>query len=66
MFTYQDLDGKIIDPFIQKEIQYSTPCYALSCAVILKKSLQNGDATILERIFEASEKDQILFQKLLK
>src|SRR4051812_37656803 len=25
---FQDKEGRIIDPFYQKEFQYSTPCYA--------------------------------------
>jgi hypothetical protein len=32
---YQNENGQIIDPYANKEIQYSTPCFALSCATLV-------------------------------
>jgi hypothetical protein len=32
---YQNADGAIIDPYMKKEWQYSTPCFALSAATLV-------------------------------
>jgi hypothetical protein len=34
MRTYQDADGRIVDPVEKKENYYTTPCYALSVAAL--------------------------------
>ncbi|MBW3624708.1 MAG: hypothetical protein KY468_14990 [Armatimonadetes bacterium] len=33
---FQGPDGRIIDPFVRREVQYSTPCYAWAAAILLK------------------------------
>ena len=33
---HQDEKGRIIDPFVKKEIQYSTPCFAWAAAVLIQ------------------------------
>ena len=32
---FQTSDGRIIDPFLHKEVQYSTPCYAWAAAALV-------------------------------
>lgn len=39
---HQDVDGRIIDPFVQKEYQYATPCYAWAAAALVKNGKQTN------------------------
>lgn len=32
---FQGLDGRIIDPFVHREVQYSTPCYAWAATALV-------------------------------
>ncbi len=44
---YQDDEGRIIDPVTNKEMYYSTPCYAHSVASLASASY-NADPTLIE------------------
>ena len=46
----QDPFGRIIDPFANAEIQYSTPCFAFSCATVYSEGL---DDTLLNNCTSA-------------
>ncbi|MDB6024660.1 MAG: hypothetical protein JWM68_883 [Verrucomicrobiales bacterium] len=39
---FQDADGRIIDPFYQKEYQYSTPCYAWAATALVVSGRQTN------------------------
>jgi len=47
MQTYQNEKGGIVDPIREKEVYYTTPCYAHSVA-ILASSGYTGDAELIE------------------
>jgi len=36
---FQDAQGRIIDPYMHEEIQYSTPCYAMGCFLLATEPL---------------------------
>jgi hypothetical protein len=39
---FQAADGRIIDPFARKEVQYSTPCYAWAAAALVAGRHETG------------------------
>src|ERR1041385_674564 len=39
---FQTADGRIIDPFLHTEWQYSTPCYAWACAALVASGKQTN------------------------
>jgi hypothetical protein len=39
---FQTPDGRIIDPFMHKEVQYSTPCYAWTATVLVVSGRQTN------------------------
>ncbi len=39
---FQDEQGRIIDPFLHKEFQYSTPCYAWAAAALVASGQQTN------------------------
>jgi hypothetical protein len=39
---FQAPDGRIIDPFLHSEVQYSTPCYAWACAALVASGKQTN------------------------
>lgn len=39
---FQDGDGRIIDPFLHREFQYSTPCYAWAAAALVAGDSQTN------------------------
>ncbi|MDB6058064.1 MAG: hypothetical protein JWO95_1908 [Verrucomicrobiales bacterium] len=41
---FQTKDGRIIDPFLEKEFQYSTPCYAWAATALVVA----GETNLLE------------------
>jgi len=50
MRNLQDEYGRIIDPFEKREVQYSTPCFAFSCATVWA---QGFDDTLLNNCTSA-------------
>ncbi len=46
MQAYQDSDGRIIDPVAQREMYFTTPCYAHSVAALTKANYALGAAMI--------------------
>ncbi len=50
---FQTSDGRIIDPFLHREVQYSTPCYAWAAATLIasgkETNLLDSAALALER-----------------
>ena len=39
---HQDAEGRIIDPYAKREIQYSTPCYAWAAAALIASGRQTN------------------------
>lgn len=37
---FQTADGRIVDPFVRREVQYSTPCYAWAATVLVVSGKQ--------------------------
>ena len=53
--TYQDADGRIIDPVDKKEVQYATPCFAHAVSV-LASSGHTHDASLIEAGMRAMDR----------
>lgn len=53
---FQDESGRIIDPFVHREVQYSTPCYAWAAAALVdsgrRPDLVESAARALERALQ--------------
>ena len=39
---FQNADGRILDPYSGKEVQYSTPCYAWAAAALVSSGRQTN------------------------
>ncbi|MFA0751220.1 MAG: hypothetical protein SLRJCFUN_001623 [Candidatus Fervidibacter sp.] len=37
---FQTADGRIVDPFVHREVQYSTPCYAWAATMLVVSGMQ--------------------------
>ncbi len=63
---FQESDGRIIDPFARKEVQYSTPCYAWAATALIVSGKQTNllDSaasaldSALQQLAEAKAADQ--------
>ncbi|MHB8523526.1 MAG: hypothetical protein ACYDH9_22595, partial [Limisphaerales bacterium] len=53
---FQAADGRVIDPFVHREVQYSTPCYAWAAAALVESGrrpeLVESAAQALERALQ--------------
>ena len=47
--SHQTTNGAILDPGAREEVQYSTPCYALACAVMLTSNPRQPEPAGLRR-----------------
>eukprot|EP00118_Oscarella_pearsei_P012227 m.88465 g.88465 ORF g.88465 m.88465 type:complete len:643 (+) comp36572_c0_seq3:15-1943(+) len=45
---HQAGDGRIIDPYENKEIQYSTPCFAFAASILVATDYEKGASLLLE------------------